>query len=345
MPFHTFESSRYYWQLDGEGPDAWLLIHGLGLDRGMWFGVAPALAARGRVVTVDLPGHGAVRDESAQGVELAAAALRQILETAATPQVHVCGQDWGGAIAIQLATDAPDWITGMTLIDPRTSAAPRELSSAAKARGGVAADYLNRLRTDLPPQPPEFPFAELLEKVRAPVSVIQGMHAPGARMASTTTTAGGSLVPLESPHTVIRALTRSANDTASSAEAAARGQARRREVLGDAWVDRSLSNRTEFNADFQNMIARVAWEEIWTRPGLDDRTRRLLVLAITASLGRWEEFRLHVRSGIERDGFSVTELKETLMQTGIYAGVPAANTGFAEASRILEELGAFEERD
>jgi 3-oxoadipate enol-lactonase/4-carboxymuconolactone decarboxylase len=116
------------------------------------------------------------------------------------------------------------------------------------------------------------------------------------------------------------------------------GLSRRREVLGDAWVDRSLANRTAFNAEFQEMITRIAWNEIWTRPGLDDRTRRLLVVAITAALGRWEEFSLHVRTGLSRQGFTQAELKETLMQTAIYAGVPAANTAFAEAGKIIKDI-------
>ena len=116
------------------------------------------------------------------------------------------------------------------------------------------------------------------------------------------------------------------------------GLTRRRAVLGDAWVDRSLANRTEFNAEFQEMITRIAWNEIWTRPGLDDRTRRLLVVATTAALGRWEEFSLHVRTGLSRQGFTASELKETLMQTAIYAGVPAANTAFAEAGKIIADL-------
>jgi 3-oxoadipate enol-lactonase/4-carboxymuconolactone decarboxylase len=107
-------------------------------------------------------------------------------------------------------------------------------------------------------------------------------------------------------------------------------------VLGDAWVDRSLAARTPFNAEFQAMITRIAWHEIWNRPGLDHRTRRLLVIAITASLGRWEEFRLHVKAGLQQQGFDVDELRETLMQLAIYAGVPAANTAFAEAAGIIE---------
>jgi len=113
----------------------------------------------------------------------------------------------------------------------------------------------------------------------------------------------------------------------------------RRKVLGDAWVDKSLAKRTAFTADYQAMITRYAWNEIWGRPGLDHRTRRLLVLAICASLARWEEFRLHVRAGLEQGGFTQEELKEVLMQTAIYAGVPAANTAFTEAADVIAELG------
>jgi 3-oxoadipate enol-lactonase/4-carboxymuconolactone decarboxylase len=117
------------------------------------------------------------------------------------------------------------------------------------------------------------------------------------------------------------------------------GLANRRAVLGDEWVDASLARCTPFTADFQAMITRIAWQEVWGRPGLDHRTRRLLVVAITAALGRWEEFRLHVRSGLSQGGFTAEELKETLMQTAIYAGVPAANTAFAEAAAEIAALG------
>lgn len=117
------------------------------------------------------------------------------------------------------------------------------------------------------------------------------------------------------------------------------GLVTRRKVLGDAWVDKSLAKRTPFTADYQAMITRYAWNEIWSRPGLDHRTRRLLVLAICASLARWEEFRLHVKAGLEQGGFTQDELKETLMQLAIYAGVPAANTAFTEAAEVMAELG------
>jgi 3-oxoadipate enol-lactonase/4-carboxymuconolactone decarboxylase len=101
----------------------------------------------------------------------------------------------------------------------------------------------------------------------------------------------------------------------------------RRLVLGDAHVDRALASTTASTRDFQDLITRYAWGTIWTRPGLDVRTRRLLVAAITAALGRWEEFRLHVGTGLRRE-LEWCDLEEVLLQTAIYAGVPAANTGF-----------------
>ncbi|QEL25029.1 3-oxoadipate enol-lactonase [Bosea sp. F3-2] len=154
----------------------------------------------------------------------------------------------------------------------------------------------------------------------------------------------GHLAPLEAPAALagsLRAFLSPGADVADAAETLFEaGLKNRRRVLGDAWVDRSLANRTSFNAEFQAMITRIAWQEIWSRPGLDDRTRRLLVLAITASLGRWEEFRLHVRAGLTRGGFTADDLKEVLMQTAIYAGVPAGNTAFAEAAAVMKEIEA-----
>ncbi|WP_076068270.1 3-oxoadipate enol-lactonase [Sphingomonas montana] len=150
------------------------------------------------------------------------------------------------------------------------------------------------------------------------------------------------LAPIEAPARLADAMRRFLCCDAT-ADAAAEtlfdaGLVNRRRVLGDAWVDKSLAGRTPFNAEFQAMITRIAWGEIWGRPGLDEATRRLLVVAITASLGRWEEFALHVRAGLTRGGFTRDALKEVLMQTAIYAGVPAANTAFAEAGRIIAHI-------
>lgn len=111
----------------------------------------------------------------------------------------------------------------------------------------------------------------------------------------------------------------------------------RRSVLGDAHVDRSLTRRTPFNTEFQDMITRNVWGEIWTRPGLDRRTRSFIVLAITAALGRNDEFKLHVR-GAANNGLSRDEIKELLLQTAMYAGVPAANTAFHLAEEVFAQI-------
>jgi len=121
-----------------------------------------------------------------------------------------------------------------------------------------------------------------------------------------------------------------------------RGMRNRRSVLGDAWVDRSVAGATNFNAEFQNLITRFAWHEIWGRPGLDHKTRRIIVLAITIALGRWEEFELHVRAGLLGDTatrLTPDEMKEVLIQSAVYAGVPAGNTAFSHAQQILREVG------
>jgi 4-carboxymuconolactone decarboxylase len=116
------------------------------------------------------------------------------------------------------------------------------------------------------------------------------------------------------------------------------GTKKRRKVLGDAWVDRSNEKKTEFNAEFLDLISRYAWGEIWTRPGLDDRTRRLLVLGSMIALGRWEEFKLHVSAAVVEGGITKNDIKEVIMQQAIYCGVPAANTAFHTAEATFAEI-------
>src|SRR6476661_7969528 len=105
------------------------------------------------------------------------------------------------------------------------------------------------------------------------------------------------------------------------------GLKKRREVLGDGHVDRALAARKDFNAEFQDLLTRYAWGEIWTRPGLDERTRRLIVLTTMIALGREEEFKMHLRAALEH-GVSRDVVKEVLLQAAIYCGLPAANSAF-----------------
>jgi len=110
----------------------------------------------------------------------------------------------------------------------------------------------------------------------------------------------------------------------------------RREVLGDAHVEKSLENRNEFNEAFQDLITRYAWGEIWSRPGLPRQTRSMITLAMMVALNRNDEFRMHVRAAV-RNGVTRDEIKEVLLQTAIYCGVPAANSAFHAAEEVLAE--------
>ena len=111
----------------------------------------------------------------------------------------------------------------------------------------------------------------------------------------------------------------------------------RREVLGDAHVDRSIANATDLTRDFQDFITRVAWGDVWTREGLDRRTRSCITLATMTALGREGELALHVRAA-RRNGLTNAEIGEVLLHTAVYAGIPAANAAFAVAQRVLDEL-------
>jgi 4-carboxymuconolactone decarboxylase len=116
-----------------------------------------------------------------------------------------------------------------------------------------------------------------------------------------------------------------------------RGMAKRRKVLGGAHVDRANARKTPFTQEFQDLITRYAWGEIWTREHYDERTRRVLVIGTLLALGKWDEFRLHVGAALAEGGFSADDIKEIILQQSIYCGVPAANHAFAVAQEVLEE--------
>jgi 3-oxoadipate enol-lactonase/4-carboxymuconolactone decarboxylase len=117
-----------------------------------------------------------------------------------------------------------------------------------------------------------------------------------------------------------------------------RGMSVRREVLGDDHVDRASAASTDLTADFQDLITRYAWGEIWARPGLDRRMRSAITLTALIALGRDEELALHLRAA-GRNGLTRDEIKEILLQSAIYCGVPAANSAFRIASQVLSESG------
>jgi 4-carboxymuconolactone decarboxylase len=120
-----------------------------------------------------------------------------------------------------------------------------------------------------------------------------------------------------------------------------RGMQVRREVLGDEHVDAATGHATDFTADFQDFITRYAWGEIWARPGLDRRTRSCITLTALVALGRLDELELHVRAAV-RNGLTPEEIGEVFLQSAVYCGVPAANSAFAVARRVLSERGKEE---
>ena len=118
-----------------------------------------------------------------------------------------------------------------------------------------------------------------------------------------------------------------------------KGMEVRRAVLGDEHVNRSLQNTSDFNRDFQELITRYAWGEIWTRPGLPRHTRSLIVIATLVALNRPEELRMHIRAAFN-NGVSRDDIKEVLLQSAVYCGVPAANSAFHAAEEVLAEMSA-----
>ncbi len=178
----------------------------------------------------------------------------------------------------------------------------------------------------------------MLRDIRVPTLVISGdrdvatpweghgdvltREIPGARVVRLP---AAHLSNIERPRSFTAALLDFLLPPADNTRAA--GEKVRRAVLGDAHVDSAIAKTTDFNRDFQDLITRYAWGSVWTRPGFNPRQRRLLALAMMASLGRWDEFRLHVRTGLAHE-LEPCDLKEALLQLAIYAGVPAANTAF-----------------
>lgn len=194
----------------------------------------------------------------------------------------------------------------------------------------------------------EFDSSALLEKISAPTLVIAGMRdvstpwagngevlaekIPGA---TSVLLDAAHLSSLEQPHSFSSAVAEFLLADSGGGDALKQGFAIRRAVLGNEHVNRAVANTNDLNREFQDLITRYAWGTVWTRPGLDIRTRRLLVLAITAALGRHEEFRMHLKAGLKA-GLELSDVKEVLLQTAIYAGVPAANTAFQIAREESE---------
>ena len=118
----------------------------------------------------------------------------------------------------------------------------------------------------------------------------------------------------------------------------AAGMKMRREILGDTYVDRAVAETTDVTAEFQDLLTRYAWGEIWTRPGLDHRTRRVLVLGTQIALNQWDQLKLHIRAAVVEGGFTASELREIVLQQSVYCGAPTGLTAMNVVREVLEEL-------
>jgi len=374
MAFSVSQGCRIYYRLEGSADKPLLvLVHALGTDHGLWEPQMAALLRYFQVLRLDLRGHGA--SDAPAGEYTIAQMGEDILTAVPRERFLYCGLSLGGMIGQWLAARHPVRIERLVLANTSARVADPGMFEARRntvLHEGIAAiepavmqrfftspsgSVAESIRTTLRSTDPvgyagccaairDMDNVPLLPSIAVPTLVIGGDHdvstpwtghgdvlasqIPGARAVRL---AASHLSNLERPAGFTNALLNFllASPPAQSLQA---GITVRRAVLGDAHVDRAVAGTTDFTREFQDLITRYAWGAVWTRPGLDPRVRRLLVLAMTASLGRWEEFRLHVRTGLAAE-LEEEELKELLLQVAIYAGVPAANSGFRVAAEEL----------
>jgi 3-oxoadipate enol-lactonase/4-carboxymuconolactone decarboxylase len=358
-----------------EGPDGApvvMLSNSLGTTLEMWDDQAVALGDRYRVLRFDTRGHG--RSPIPPGPytvdDLADDAL-ELLDHLGIERVAFCGLSLGGAIGMTLALKAPERLERLILCSTTMEFGPpdgwhdRARTARTEGMGAIAPAGLERWFTPDAPADVREKFDAMLRSadpegyascceaiaafdlrgrlggVRIPTLTIAATgdpvtppdklaaiaaEIPGAR--SVVIDAARHIVNAEKPEFVTPAL------TAFLAEGA--GLHTRRAVLGDAHVDRAIAATTDFTADFQAFITKYAWGEIWTRPGLDRRMRSAITITALVALGHENELAMHVRAAL-RNGLTPDEIKEILLQSAIYCGVPAANTAFAIAKRVIEE--------
>jgi 3-oxoadipate enol-lactonase / 4-carboxymuconolactone decarboxylase len=349
----------------------------------LWAQVADRLVERFRVIGWDLPGHGrSPASGPFQVADLAAAVLELVDRLAPDRTFRYAGVSVGGAVGLQLLLAAPQRVSAATLLctgavigtpeDWRARAvvvrkngveAVRESSQRrwfapgfVRHRPYVAAALADALAsTDaqsyahLCDALADFDVSDRLGEIKVPVCAVAGADdiatppakaeriAAGVVSGRTVVLDGvGHLAPAEAPARVAEIIGGPTDPVYDG------GMAVRRAVLGDAHVDRANAGRTEFTADFQDFITRYAWGEIWTRPGLDRRSRSLITLTALVARGHHEELAMHVRAA-RRNGLTRDEIKEVLLQSAIYCGVPDANTAFRIAAGVLaDEDGSAE---
>jgi 3-oxoadipate enol-lactonase/4-carboxymuconolactone decarboxylase len=353
MAFAQLADIRCYYRLEGAADRPVLVLsHSLGLDHTMWDPQMAALTARCRVLRYDHRGHGA--SDAPAGdytIEQLGRDALALLDRLGLDRVAWCGFSMGGMVGQWLAAHAGDRLTSLVLANtPPRTADP----TGMEARRQTALDRGMAAIVDT--TMPRFFAAPLLAanppsvaSTRETLLACNPVGYAGACAAVRDFDAGPLLERMATPSVVIssdgedtlsnvalpRTFARALLDViaADPRDPFDAGLQVRRAVLGAAYVDQRMAAATDLTRGFQQLITRYVWGSVWTRPGLETHTRRLLVLAITAALGRWEEFRLHLRAGLDAD-LEWAEVEEVLLQTAVYAGVPAANTAFSIAAEL-----------
>ncbi|MGW0140585.1 bifunctional 3-oxoadipate enol-lactonase/4-carboxymuconolactone decarboxylase PcaDC [Streptomyces calvus] len=363
-----------------EGPasaPALLLGPSLGTSYALWDRVAPELSSAHRVVRWDLPGHGGspagLIGAGATVGDLAALVLA-LADALGVERFAYAGVSLGGAVGLHLAVHHPERVSSLAVIcssahfngskpwQERAALVRREglagLAAGADARwftSGFTVPELVRDHRDADPEAyaaccdalAAFDLRERLAEISAPTLLVAGREdpatppehlrqiadaVPGAALVEVP--GASHLAPAQRPEAVLTAL------RAHFDGAARRGMEVRREVLGDAHVDRAQARQTPFTARFQDFVARYAWGEVWTDPTLTRRERSMITLTALVAHGHHDELAMHVRAAL-RNGLTPEEIGAVLLQTAVYCGVPAANSAFATAQRVLaEEAGA-----
>ncbi|MGA5453643.1 3-oxoadipate enol-lactonase [Streptomyces umbrinus] len=350
-----------------------LLGPSLGTSTALWDKVAPELSVTHRVVRWDLPGHG----ESPAGLigpgatiaDLAALVLA-LADSLGLDRFSYAGVSLGGAVGLHLAVHHPERIERLAVIcssahfngskpwEERAALVREEglaeLAKSADSRWFTPGFTVPELVEDHRTADPDayaaccdalaaFDIRERLAEIGAPTLLVAGREDPATPPAHLREIAdavpGAALVeipgashlaPAQCPEAVLTAL------RAHFDGGAKRGMEVRRQVLGDTHVDRAQARQSEFTARFQDFISRYAWGEIWTDPTLARRERSMITLTALVAHGHYDELAMHIRAA-RRNGLTPEEIGAVLLQTAVYCGVPAANSAFAVAQRVLAE--------
>ncbi|WP_367319566.1 3-oxoadipate enol-lactonase [Streptomyces sp. HUAS ZL42] len=350
-----------------------LLGPSLGTSYALWDEIAPELSITHRVIRWDLPGHGgSAADLIGPGATVGdlAELVLALADSLGVERFAYAGVSLGGAVGLHLAVHHPERVASLAVIcssahfngskpwEERAALVRSEglasLVESADARWFTPGFTVPALVRDQGNADPDayaaccdalaaFDLRERLGEIAAPTLLIAGRQdvatppphlreiadaVPGAALVEIPGAA--HLAPAQCPEAVLTAL------RAHFDGGAKRGMDVRREVLGDAHVDRAQARQTPFTARFQDFISRYAWGEIWTDPTLSRRERSMITLTALVAHGHYDELAMHVRAA-RRNGLTPEEIGAVLLQTAVYCGVPAANSAFATAQRVLAE--------